>query len=152
MRDVKGGSGAGATGGGTRRPPSLKPLSENQENKAPRTATTPGKSRGLPALSLSALLLVTDASRTLVSAGGCKANSLSGEGFNWSENLRDRTKRSPSFSASANPFASRTRALSSTAPEPPKEMPVAKPVSTPPKMKKPDHLGERMLRGDFMMD
>jgi hypothetical protein len=36
------------------------------------------------------------------------------------------------------------------APEPPKDMP--KPAPVPQKFKKPDHLGERMLRGDFMMD
>jgi hypothetical protein len=36
------------------------------------------------------------------------------------------------------------------APEPPKEMP--KLVSPPARLKKPDHMGERMLRGDFMMD
>lgn len=76
-----------------------------------------------------------------------------GEGFNWSDALRDKTKRSPSFSAAPNPFASnqaRNRSGSITAPEPPKEMP--KPATPAPKLKKPDHLGERMLRGDFMMD
>lgn len=37
--------------------------------------------------------------------------------------------------------------------EPPQEMPkVAPPVSPPTRLKKPDHLGERMLRGEFMMD
>jgi len=76
-----------------------------------------------------------------------------GEGFNWSEALRDKTKRSPSFSSGTAPFASgvtRNRSSSTTAPEPPKEIP--KPPPTPTRMKKPDHLGERMLRGEFMMD
>lgn len=81
-------------------------------------------------------------------------DSYQGEGFNWSEALRDNTKkRSPSFSSSSNPFASRVqgRSVSSGATmEPPKEMP--KPVVVPARMQKPDHLGERMLRGDFMMD
>jgi hypothetical protein len=76
-----------------------------------------------------------------------------GEGFNWSDALRDKTKRSPSFSSSANPFASnptRNRSASIAAVEPPKEIP--KPAPVPQKFKKPDHLGERMLRGEFMMD
>lgn len=88
-----------------------------------------------------------------VRSGGNAGAAGGGEGFNWSESLRDRTKRSPSFSSSAKPFApttNRSRAASTTATEPPKEMP--KPVATPSKMKKPDHMGERMLRGDFMMD
>ncbi|KIV78022.1 hypothetical protein, variant 2 [Exophiala sideris] len=86
---------------------------------------------------------------------GSSPGTAGGEGFNWSEALRDRSRRSPSFS-SGNPFtqgANRPRAASITNPEPPKEItkPV-EPISTPVRMKKPDHLGERMLRGDFMMD
>lgn len=81
-------------------------------------------------------------------------NTPVGEGFNWSEALRDRSKRSPSFS-SGNPFnqgIGRPRSASISNPEPPKELP--KPIESPPTrmIKKPDHLGERMLRGDFMMD
>ncbi|KIV95392.1 hypothetical protein PV10_03056 [Exophiala mesophila] len=80
-------------------------------------------------------------------------NTGGGEGFNWSEAIRDRSKRSPSFST-GNPFASNTsrpRASSISDPAPPKE--ISKPMADPaPKLKKPDHLGERMLRGDFMMD
>jgi len=89
-----------------------------------------------------------------VKQGSGPGSPGAGEGFNWSESLRDRTKRSPSFSSSANPFAAnanRARAPSSNAPEPPKELPkAAEPV--PARKRKPDHLGERMLRGDFMMD
>ncbi|KAG9789972.1 hypothetical protein KCU88_g1427, partial [Aureobasidium melanogenum] len=78
-----------------------------------------------------------------------------GEGFNWSEAIRERSRRSPSFS-SGNPLAlgqQRPRAASISNPEPPKE--IVRPVEPPPapqRLKKPDHLGERMLRGDFMMD
>lgn len=61
--------------------------------------------------------------------------------------------RSPSFST-GNPFPKETNRARPTgvtaAPEPPKEMPKASPTS--PRLKKPDHMGERMLRGDFMMD
>lgn len=75
-----------------------------------------------------------------------------GEAFKWSEALRDRTKRQPSISASGNPLQHRQRAASITAVEPPKEMP--KPQSPPltAKLGKPDPIGERMLRGDFLMD
>lgn len=64
--------------------------------------------------------------------------------------------RKPS-TTSSNPFAtthSRTRSVNMNSPvEPPKEMPKTPTVTSPtPRLKKPDHLGERMLRGDFMMD
>jgi len=90
---------------------------------------------------------------------GGGSGSGGGEGFTWSDAFRDKTKRSPSFSSSVNPFASnpaRNRSASTnasiSAPEPPKEMPKPAPAPTPQKFKKPDHLGERMLRGEFMMD
>ncbi|KPI45691.1 uncharacterized protein AB675_771 [Cyphellophora attinorum] len=126
MRDAKQGSGSGSSGAGRRPSSSLFSLSENTENDPPPRARVP-----------------SDMAKT------------SGEGFNWSEAMRDRTKRSPSFSSSVNPFATnnnRMRSTSTTAPEPPKEMPKAVEPVAPPKMRKPDHLGERMLRGDFMMD
>lgn len=75
-----------------------------------------------------------------------------GEGFNWSEALRDRTRRQPSVSASGNPFQARQRATSISTMEPPKEMPKAHAPPLTAKLGKPDPLGERMLRGDFMMD
>ncbi|EHY52423.1 hypothetical protein HRR83_009243 [Exophiala dermatitidis] len=86
---------------------------------------------------------------------GSPGTSVGGEGFNWSEAIRERSRRSPSFS-SGNPLAlgqQRPRAASISNPEPPKE--IVRPVEPPPapqRLKKPDHLGERMLRGDFMMD
>lgn len=81
-------------------------------------------------------------------------NTLPGEGFNWSDAMRDKNKRASV--ASGNPFSTghnRSRSFNTTtAPEPPRE--IIQPVAPPPafKTKKPDHLGERMLRGDFMMD
>ncbi|KAL6250363.1 hypothetical protein RBB50_002665 [Rhinocladiella similis] len=89
-----------------------------------------------------------------VRMGSSPGSAPGGEGFNWSEALRDRSRRSPSFS-SGNPFAqgaSRPRSASISNPEPPKEIPKAVEPPAPARMKKPDHLGERMLRGDFMMD
>lgn len=64
--------------------------------------------------------------------------------------------RKPSITT-GNPFTNthnRTRSMNVTSPvEPPKEMPKTPTVASPtPRLKKPDHLGERMLRGDFMMD
>ncbi|KAJ9605051.1 hypothetical protein H2200_010441 [Cladophialophora chaetospira] len=124
LRDVRLGGSPGASGGG-RRPSSslLSTLDENSENATPSRRAASGTAK-------------------------------TAEGFNWSEAIRDRTKRSPSFS-SGNPFnqgSARPRSTSISNPEPPKEIP--KPIESPPArmMKKPDHLGERMLRGDFMMD
>ena len=166
LRD-RAGSNAGASGGGRR--PSSQYLSTLDENSAPAsgsslsTAKAAGKSHGL----ITSLLLAQSPSSphpssALYSTSRARANTFGvldtnrckGEGFNWSEALRDSTKkRSPSFSSSSNPFASRVQgrsASSNTTVEPPKEMP--KPVAVPSKAQKLDHLGERMLRGDFMMD
>ncbi|KIW61763.1 hypothetical protein, variant 2 [Exophiala xenobiotica] len=89
-----------------------------------------------------------------VKMGSSPGSATGGEGFNWSEALRDRSRRSPSFS-SGNPFTQgggRPRAVSNSNPEPPKEILKAVEPPAPVRMKKPDHLGERMLRGEFMMD
>ncbi|KEF52542.1 uncharacterized protein A1O9_11384 [Exophiala aquamarina CBS 119918] len=123
LRDVKGGGGSPSASGGGRRPSSsLFTLDENSENATPSRKVASGTAK------------------------------TAGEGFNWSEAIRDRTRRSPSFS-SGNPFSShstRPRSASISNPAPPKE--ITKPAESMSKMKKPDHLGERMLRGDFMMD
>ena len=153
LREVKQGNSQGSPGAGRRPSSFLSTLDENNENKTPSRpvssgkAKTPGKDRGLPPAISCILSPLSPTSKDVLMI------SL-GEGFNWSEALRDRTKRSPSFT-SGNPFANRPRATSSGAtdapPAPPQEMPKA--VETPKsRMRKPDHLGERMLRGDFMMD
>lgn len=89
-----------------------------------------------------------------VRQGGSSPGNSAGEGFNWSDAMRDKNKRS-SISG-ANPFGanhSRSKSFTAPAPQPPKEMPQPARVASPPaRAKKPDHLGERMLRGDFMMD
>ena len=161
LRDVKQSNGPGSPVAG-RRSSNLFTLSESNENKTLQppsqgqgggssgSAKTAGKSRGLSFSSLRLTSLAVICRRD--------TDDCLGEGFNWSEALRDRTKRSPSFS-SGNPFAANAvrpsgqRTTSMAAPsalEPPKEMP--KPAEPVTRMKKPDHLGERMLRGDFMMD
>ncbi|RMZ92644.1 hypothetical protein DV736_g104, partial [Chaetothyriales sp. CBS 134916] len=127
LRDVKSGSPGSANAGAGRRPSTSLFKLDEQEHASEGPAAV-----------------------RLVSSGTAKTG---GEGFNWSEALRDRTKRSPSFS-SGNPFAANANKLRPTSASfagPPKEMP--KPAEGQPlRMKKPDQLGERMLRGEFMMD
>ena len=156
LRD-RAGSNIGASGGGRR--PSSQYLSKVDENTVPSSgvsAKTSGKSLGLiTSFAIAQSPVLFSSSHTQLNTSSPNStNPSTGEGFNWSEALRDNTKkRSPSFSSSANPFASRVqgRSVSSGAiTEPPKEMP--KPVVVPLRSQKPDHLGERMLRGDFMMD
>ncbi|KAK5090576.1 hypothetical protein LTR05_000750 [Lithohypha guttulata] len=77
-----------------------------------------------------------------------------GEGFNWSDAMKN--KRA-SISA-GNPFSpAHNRSKSFNVPQPPpppKEVGLSSPPPAPSvlRSKKPDHLGERMLRGEFMMD
>ena len=158
LRDVR--NTGGASGG--RRPSLFTTLHEVPENKYPRhdlspnnsMATTKGGSRGLflshPASHFRACLDSLHIDLASHSTSG--TDHFIGEGFNWSEALRDRTRRQPSVSAGGNPFQHRPRAASINTVEPPKEMP--KPHSPPvtARLGKPDQLGERMLRGDFMMD
>ncbi|KAJ9503824.1 hypothetical protein LTR99_002585 [Exophiala xenobiotica] len=128
MRDVKMGSSPGSATGGGRRPSSSLFTVVEKTNSENATLTPSRPSMSGPAKTT--------------------------EGFNWSEALRDRSRRSPSFS-SGNPFTqggSRPRAVSNSNPEPPKEILKAVEPPAPVRMKRPDHLGERMLRGEFMMD
>ena len=133
-----------------------------------KAATARGKGRGLsttlpnphsthaPSVSIQCILrcpVYRLAHMQLTTAQESILTISTGGGFNWSDALHEKTWLSPSFS-SANLFTSnpaRNRSSTSiTTPEPPKEMP--KPAPAPQKFKIPDHLGERMLRGDFMMD
>ena len=72
------------------------------------------------------------------------------EGFNWSEQIRNRAERSASLTQRPAPPTSAAtsdhhKAASVASPEQPvKEMPKAP--------KKPDHFQERILKGDFYMD
>jgi len=91
----------------------------------------------------------------------------SGEGLNWSEQFRSRAESAlqrPSFSTSPSGNMSRTvsgpsheRAKSvSDMPEPPSAPMPARPQPSPPTQsalrRKPDAVGERILRGEFYMD
>ena len=134
-----------------------KPENEPLRNDTPSSssATTRVGSRGLFFSGSTCPLILASSKARPLSFHSCSFSDTDhgiGEGFNWSEALRDRTKRQPSISAGGNPFQHRQRAASVTIADPPKEMP--KPHSTPvtAKLGKPDQMGERMLRGDFMMD
>ena len=73
-----------------------------------------------------------------------------GEGFNWSEQIKNRAERSASINSQAAPApamgpSNHQKAASASAAEQPiKEMPKSP--------KRPDHFQERILKGDFYMD
>ncbi|CAI7636078.1 unnamed protein product [Penicillium glandicola] len=81
-----------------------------------------------------------------------RAGSIgNGEGFNWSEALRSRAERAPSFGGPVSPQGNQRstghhqRAASIASMEQPsREMP------RQPKQNKPDFFQEKILRGDFM--
>ncbi|KAL9131867.1 MAG: hypothetical protein Q9217_000313 [Psora testacea] len=78
------------------------------------------------------------------------SNTVNGEGFNWSEQIRNRAERSASVTQRPPPptgaiTQEHHKTASVAVPEQPvKEMPKAP--------KKPDHFQERILKGDFYMD
>jgi len=99
--------------------------------------------------------------RSSRTAGGSPGTT--GEGFNWSEQLRSRAESSvsqsqrPSFSSSPpnnnKPFTApaheRTKSVSEM-PAPPAAIPQTAPARPP--RKQPDAFQERILKGDFYMD
>ncbi|KAL9105895.1 MAG: hypothetical protein Q9227_009006 [Pyrenula ochraceoflavens] len=160
-------SGSVNSGGNTNgaRRPSLAILSEIPNQSAtprspPPVTTTPGKSRGLSLVAASTNpnpppshhICFRTAASVSISSSVSFANLFfcTGEGFSWSESMRDKANRPPpaSFGSPGN-TKNHSRAASVATMEPPKQMPQAAP---PPQPAKPDVLGERMLRGDFMMD
>ena len=72
------------------------------------------------------------------------------EGFNWSEQIKNRAERSASINSQATtapamgPLNHQKAASTSAAEQPIKEMPKSP--------KRPDHFQERILKGDFYMD
>lgn len=73
-----------------------------------------------------------------------------GEGFNWSEQIKNRAERSASISSQVppapamGPTSNQKAASMSAAEQPIKEIPKSP--------RKPDHFQERILKGDFYMD
>ncbi|KAF1987796.1 hypothetical protein K402DRAFT_392596 [Aulographum hederae CBS 113979] len=93
-------------------------------------------------------------SRQQQGAGGSSnTNGASGDGggFNFAENMRTRAERNSSISSVNSPtqMQQHGRAKSVSVMEPPREMPMTKPVNA---SKPPDAYQERMLKGDFYMD
>jgi hypothetical protein len=158
LRDVR----STGTASGGRRPSLFATLQEQPENETPRNDLSPSNSKATARGGSRGLFLscpvrhVTFGLESLepltFTIPPLNTDSCIGEGFNWSEALRDRTKRQSSVSGGGKPFSVRPRATSVATEEPPKEMPRAHAPPVTARLGKPDQLGERMLRGDFMMD
>lgn len=84
---------------------------------------------------------------------------LTGEGYNWAENFRNRAERASISAASGMgigsvtgiPAASHARSKSQVQSEPAAPAPKPAPQKPPPP-KGPDQFQERILKGDFYMD
>ena len=78
------------------------------------------------------------------------SSQRSGEGFNWSEQLRSRAERSSSIVSPAAPTPGVPLVGQQRTPT---AAPVEPPIKEMPKQPKvPDHFQERILKGDFYMD
>lgn len=171
MRDIRsGGSGGGGVEGS---PPqngrSLPPPAPSSQHARQASTSVPstgtisardGKGRGLSSLPSNQSSLPASSSRTSFSIPFSNRRltiaSATGEGFNWSENLRSRAERTASIAGPSGgggvglPLGSQnhSRAKSvATMEAPVREMP-----PQPRAAKKPDHFQERILKGDFYMD
>jgi hypothetical protein len=72
-----------------------------------------------------------------------------GEGFNWSDNFRNRAERSSvANQGGLGGMPPHARAKSVAVMEPPPAAAIPKPKE----QKRPDHFQERILKGDFYMD
>ena len=148
-----GGGGGGNTGqNGTRSPPAP------NNNKAPQNGTISSKGRGLsftqpfaPQLTLT-IPPPSPHFRRMSLLTSLSAPGPSGEGFNWSDNFRNRAERTSSIAGpGAMPVGGQSahgRAKSVATMEPPP----AAAMPAPKEQKRPDHFQERILKGDFYMD
>ncbi|KAJ5463611.1 hypothetical protein N7475_008555 [Penicillium sp. IBT 31633x] len=129
LRDAR----AGSTGNGRNHPP------PSVVARSPPAGSAIISTRSSASISTSPLDERSNASRRPI-----------GEGFNWSEALRSRAERAPSFGGPVSPQAGQRngyhqRAASIASMEQPgREMP------RQPKQNKPDFFQEKILRGDFM--
>ncbi len=153
LRDIRTGSFGAQTGGGA-------PGSPGQNGtKPPSSGSSPpqngtissrdAKGRGLSLAPLPTILLTSTLSYSTYMLT-CLSSAGSGEGFNWSENLRTRAERTSiagPASLPGNVAANQSQRKSVAVMEPP---PVAPPK--PKEKPRPDHFQERILKGDFYMD
>ncbi|KAG8623689.1 hypothetical protein KVT40_008665 [Elsinoe batatas] len=85
--------------------------------------------------------------RTGSGTGGGGGNTADSSGYNWADSFRSRAERSSSIaSTSGSPNFNHNRSKSIATMQPPPVQPQA------PKPMVPDHVGERILKGDFYMD
>lgn len=172
MRDIRSSTGGSGGGGGEGSPPqngrSIPPPAPSAQHARQPSTSAPssngtissrdGKGRGLSSLPPSSLPASSSSFRTSFSIPFSNRRltvaSATGEGFNWSENLRSRAERTASIAGPSGgvgmPLGSNnhSRAKSvATMEAPVREMP-----TQPKASKKPDHFQERILKGDFYMD
>jgi hypothetical protein len=174
MRDIRSSTGGSGGGGGEGSPPqngrSAPPPAPSSQHARQMSASVPssngpissrdGKGRGLSSLPSNQSSLPASSSRTSFSIPFSNRRltiaSATGEGFNWSENLRSRAERTASIAGPSGgggvglPLGANnhSRAKSvATMEAPVREMP-----TQPRASKKPDHFQERILKGDFYMD
>lgn len=153
MRDIRTGSfgGGGAGGGspgspgqnGTRSPPAA-------SNKAQNGTISSRAAKGRGLFSCTANLHPLQFSHITIRADiSSPLSGPSGEGFNWSDNLRNRAERTSIAGIGGVGGGSphnRAKSVATMEPPPPAQMP--KPKERP----RPDHFQERILKGDFYMD
>lgn len=149
LRDRMGSFGGGGNAGqnGTRSPPSA------NSNRASQNGTISSKGRGLsfappfdPDITSTTLNARRHSMLTAFSPQG-----PSGEGFNWSDNFRNRAQRTSIAGPESTPVGGQSghgRAKSVAVMEPPP----AAAMPPPKEQKRPDHFQERILKGDFYMD
>lgn len=172
MRDIRSSTGGSGGGGGEGSPPQNgrsfpPPAPSSQHARQPSTSapsngtisSRDGKGRGLSSLpSSQSSLPASHSSRKSFSIPFSNRRltiaSATGEGFNWSENLRTRAERTTSIAGPSGGVGmplganNHSRAKSvATMEAPVREMP-----TQPKASKKPDHFQERILKGDFYMD
>ncbi|OQO08894.1 hypothetical protein B0A48_05784 [Cryoendolithus antarcticus] len=174
MRDIRTSSGSAGGGGtspglqnGRSPPPVVSSKPGNSHARVPSVSASNSSStanngtisaranggRGLSSLPLASSRCLSAFTYSVLPEMSTDPFSQTGEGFNWSDNLRSRAERTsiaaPSGISAGNGSVSaahHARAKSVATMEPPiREIP--KPVAS-----KPDHFQERILKGDFYMD
>ncbi|KAM0721786.1 hypothetical protein Q7P37_002711 [Cladosporium fusiforme] len=182
MRDIRSSTGGSGGGGGDGSPPgngrSLPPPAPSSQHARQLSTSVPSSNgtissrdkqgRGLSSLPhnhnhhhQSSLSASSSSSRKSFSIPFSNRRltiaSATGEGFNWSENLRSRAERTASIAGPSGgggvglPLGSNNHARAksvATMEAPVREMPAQPKAAS----KKPDHFQERILKGDFYMD
>ena len=154
LRDIRTNSFGGGGGGGPGSPGQNGTRSPPASSKAAQNGTISSRESKGRGLSL-APAPHSPSSPESCRVGDCMLTSLvtgSNEGFNWSDNFRNRAERTSIAAQGAvgAPLSANnhSRAKSVAVMEPPPVAQIPKPKET----KRPDHFQERILKGDFYMD